>query len=133
MKHKICIALHSVIILTTVWAVAVYFNGTPDVLGSTGTDCFKYFTTDSNILACIASILYLVYAGRKDLPKWVVRFRFASVVAVAITFLTVVFFLAPMAAMRGRGLVAFGLFFKGNVFVLHFSTPVLALAAALIP
>lgn len=134
-KKKWDILLHILIILTTFWAVVMYFIGEPDILGSHDVQCFKYFTTDSNILAALGSVVYLWALARKDrdakVPQWVTVFKFVGTVAASITLLTVCFFLVPMAVIRSGRFTSVPLFFKGNVFVLHFSTPVLAIIASL--
>ncbi len=135
-KRTVDLILNLAIVLSTVLAVGVYFFSGPDALGSTGTGCFKYFTTDSNILAAAASLVYLVFLVRKVLypeakiPHAVMTFKYVGTVAVTITLLTVVFFLAPVSCMKG-GLGNFFWFFQGNTFALHFSTPVLALISLL--
>ena len=123
--------INSVIVITTVLAVGAYFVTGPDILGSSGTACFKYFTTDSNVLAAIASLIMLFYNIKRirepefAVPRWLELLKFAGTASVALTFLTVLFFLAPMGFMRG-GFKTFFFFFKGNVFVLHASTPILS-------
>lgn len=130
MKKKLDILVHILIVVTTVWAVVMYFVGEPDLLGSHGVQCFKYFTTDSNILAALGSAVYLCYIVRgKRAPQAVTVFKFVGTVAASITLLTVVFFLVPVAAIKSGNLNSLPLFFKGNVFVLHLSTPVLAILA----
>lgn len=124
------------IVVTTIWAVVMYFIGEPDLLGSHDIQCFKYFTTDSNILAAMGSLLFLSFRflrGKENPPpRWLTVFKFMGTVAATVTLLTVVFFLAPVAAVRGKGMQTVLLFFKGNVFVLHFSTPVLAILSTLL-
>jgi len=132
MKKKTEILLHCIIVISTVLAVGSFFAGARDALGSTGSACLKYFTTDSNILAAMASALCLAYSRAEQKPKWMRVFRFASTVAVAITLFTVLFFLAPTAALKGHGIKTALRFFEGNVFVLHFSTPVLSIIALLL-
>lgn len=132
MQSKTEKLLHVLIIISTAAAIAAFFMGAVDALGSTGTACFRYFTTDSNVLALIASVLCLVYSKRGEYPTALRIFRFTAVTAVSITLLTVIFFLAPMAALRGRGLNSVMLFFRGNVFVLHVSTPVLSIIALML-
>lgn len=70
-RHRVDLFLNLVIVLTTAGAVLSYFIGGPDVLGSQGVMCFRYFTTDSNILAAVASLLWLIFrlSGRK-VPAW---------------------------------------------------------------
>ena len=133
-KNGVDLILNVVVILCTIAATGVYFFSGPDVLGSQKTACFRYFTTDSNVLVALTSIVMLVYNIRRtrapetEMPRWTLIFRYVGVTSVTITLLTVVFFLAPMAAMRG-GFANYFRFFEGNTFVLHFSTPVIAFLA----
>ncbi len=120
--------INILIVVSTVVAIAVYFFGGPDSLGSWGVGCFRYFTTDSNVLAAAASLIFIIYKQKKtDIPKWVHVLKFVGTVSVTITFLTVVFFLTPMSMLGGAGPQVILMFFGGNVFVLHFSTPVLSI------
>lgn len=131
MKPTIEKIIHIIITLSTAGAILFYFVGGTDPMGQGGVGCFKYFTTDSNVLALVASVLCLIYPAGKR-PHAVSVFRFAATTAVSVTLFTVIFFLAPMA-IAGSGSIFAGLrFFMGNVFVLHFSTPVLSIAALLL-
>ena len=126
--------LNLVILLSTIWAVGYYFVGGPDVLGSTGTGCFKYFTTDSNVLVALTAAVLLFFNIRRfknpdaPIPKWAMILKFTGTVSVTITLLTVVFFLAPTSYLKG-GWESFLFFFKDNIFALHLSTPVIAIIA----
>ena len=126
--------LNLAIIVTTVAAIGQYFAGGPDALGSSRTGCFRYFTTDSNVLAVLASLTLLPICIKRirmpetEIPRWLLIFKYTATVSVTITLLTVVFFLAPTAAARG-GIAGYFRFFEGNTFVLHFSTPALAILA----
>lgn len=130
-RTLLCIILNSLIILSTVIAVGSFFWGYTDSLGSTGSGCFRYFTIDSNILAAVSSAMLLVFELRrlKDpslmIPRKGMIFCFSATVAVSITFLTVVIFLAPMASLKG-GFQAYLRFFERFAFPLHFSSPLLA-------
>lgn len=124
--------LNCLIVISTVLAVGVYFVSGPDVLGSSGKDCFKYFTTDSNILVALTALIMLPFNLRqarhpeKEYPRWALNLKLVGTGSVTITLLTVVFFLAPIGAMNG-GLQSFLFFFEGNIFALHLSTPLLAI------
>lgn len=137
-RGRLDLLMNLVIVLTTAWAVLEYFIGEPDILGSHDVQCFKYFTTDSNILAALGSMAYLIDrfahrgAASHETPKWLAVFKFVGTVAASITLLTVLFFLAPMGAVKGKGFATVLLFFTGNVFVLHLSTPVLAIVSTLL-
>ena len=136
MKHRtkniIDLILNLVIVISTLLAVGCYFVLGPDILGSVGADCFKYFTTDSNILVAIVAVIMLIFNVRRikdpnaSLPKWVILFKYVATVSVTITLLVVVFFLAPMGYARG-GIKTFLFYFKDNIFALHLSTPVISI------
>ncbi len=138
MKKKIILnfILNIVIVLSTLVAVGWYFVAEPDILGSTGARCLRYFTTDSNLLAAAGSLVMVVLCAKRmknpafSIPRWAVVLKFVGTVSVTITLLTVIFFLAPVAWMK-NGIDRFFFFFRGNVFVLHLSTPVLALVSLL--
>ena len=129
-SRLIGILLNLLIVLSTAWAVGVYFFMDADALGLSGTQCFRYFTTDSNVLALLVSLLMLVFQVRSffrgvKIPEWVLILKFVGTVAVTLTLLTVVFFLVPTS--HGNPLR----FFAGNIFVLHLSTPVLCVVSLL--
>ena len=123
---------NGVIVLTTVWAIAMFYRTGPDLLGSTGNGCFRYFTTDSNVLAALAALGLFCCELRQlrhpdyAVPRWAMALKLVGTVAVTITFLTVLFFLVPLANWNFAG------FFSGNVFVLHGSTPVLCILSLLL-
>lgn len=131
-RDRLDLLLNLVIVVTTAWAVAMYFFGEPDILGSHDVQCFKYFTTDSNILAAIGSALYLCYRSKgRHIPGWLTGFKFVGTVAASITLLTVVFFLIPVSMAKAGHAINIWPFFAGNVFVLHLSTPVLSIISTL--
>ncbi len=131
MKNKIETILHYLIIITTTLAIGSYFIPSFNSLGGNGIECFKYFTTDSNVLAILASLFCLISKYKNKEYKWVKVFQFIATISVTLTFLTVVFFLSPMNAIKD-GIKGYFLFFSNEIFVLHFSTPVLSIIALLL-
>lgn len=135
-RNIIDLILNLAIILSTVWAVRLYYIMGPDALGSVGNTSLKYFTTDSNILVAVAALVMLLYnivrlfKPEAVIPKWVSVFKYAGTSAVTLTLLTVVFFLGPVFAIQG-GIQAYFRMFEGNIFALHLSTPVLAIISLL--
>ena len=132
------LVLNILIVVTTAWAVAQNFTGRSAALfGNADFRCFRYFTTDSNVIAAVASLLVLPWNVMqlknpdKELPRGLMIYKFATTVSVTVTLLTVVFFLCPTSYARiGAG--AIDAFFGGDLFVLHFSTPVLAVLSAVV-
>lgn len=129
--NTINIVLNLLIILSTIGAVGLYFFTGPDALGSVNVDAFKFFTTESNIFVAITALIMLIYNIKriKDpdlaIPKWAAVLKYAGATSVALTFVTVVVFLAPTLSIS-TGHNMFFMLFAGNVFFLHFSTPVIA-------
>ena len=127
---------HVLIVLSTVIAIVSAFFSGPDAVGSEGVGCFKYFTTDSNVLMALASLVCIFFEIRMlrsadgDMPAWALTLRFAGTVSVSVTLLTVVFFLGPVGFLKG-GIRSYLSFFRGGTFALHLSTPLLAIVSFL--
>lgn len=86
--------------------VAIVLNALLIIMGTTATIIslldepvkmqIFYYTRLNNNLAIISSICFLWFAIKeKELPDWVVWLRFVAVIGLTVTFLTVVFILAP--------------------------------------
>ena len=77
------------------------FMADTKILTSTGLSALKYYTVDSNILAGITSLLFVVYECLvlkkriNTIPKFVYILKYISTVAVSLTFLVTLFYLAP--------------------------------------
>ena len=91
-----------------------------------GIDCFKFFTTDSNVLVAISSFVIVLFIAKGvksevHFPKWVLVFKFIGTVCVSLTLLTVLFFLGPT--------LGYDKMFSGNNLHLHLICPLLALVS----
>ena len=117
----------------TTWAVAFYFysdTGSGNMLAH-GFDCFRFFTIDSNVLAAIASAIYIYFnvvrlTGKNiETPLWLKVYKFVATNTVAVTFFVVLFILVPMGyATYGYPM---GYFYEYNCSVLHAVGPLLAM------
>ena len=117
-------------------AQSVIYNFRTDIYRSdrltAGWGSMRYFTVLSNIFVAIACAVVLFFNIKNALrdeyefPVRVIKLKFAATVSVAVTFLTVVFFLAPYSAILGYGY--FSMFIYNN-FYLHFLSPVLAIVS----
>lgn len=91
---------------------------------------FKAFTIDSNDFTAIASLILSIVliknlVKKEDkLPKWTILLHYISAVAVGLTFVTTATFLAPTQVSIGN---SYWLYFSGDMFFLHFLTPLLAI------
>ena len=103
------------------------FMGEGIALTSTRVEALKFFTVDSNILMGLIAAVYavfavLVLAGKlADIPRWMKVLKLVGTVGVALTFLTVVAFLAPFVAPT-----YWSLFLNANLFM-HLVTPVFSI------
>ena len=85
---------------------------------------FRYYTYNSNILSAAASLVILLYElvrlsnGAAALPEWAVLLRLVAATSVAVTFLTVLVFLAPAMGFKEM--------YTKDSFYMHLVGPVLA-------
>lgn len=104
-------------------------------LASKGVEMFKYYTVDSNILMGIVALIKIYFdieitLGKiQKVPLWTHLLYFVGVVALSVTFLTVVFFLAPMEIVHGGSY--FDSFKYANTFM-HLLTPILSVLGFLL-
>ena len=142
------IIFNALVVITALFAVIAYFIPDSPLVPGSGAlvghqwECLRFFTTDSNLLAAVAAGVMLVYEIKAlrggQTPRWAVLLKYAATVSVALTFLTVALILGPLFSlpvffMQGpaAALNAYTFLFSGNIFFLHFLTPVLALIAFL--
>lgn len=123
-KALISLICNILAFISTVFAIISYFFIEPNILIQNGFDSLKYFTTDSNILVAIACAVTAIsdiriLAGKSDtIPRPVLMFKFIGTACVTLTMTATVLFLMPV----------YGTFvIKGSLFIVHVSTPLLAL------
>lgn len=57
----------------------------------------EYYTVDSNLLTLISCAIFIVFMIRGgEIPRWLKLFKYISVTSLAITFIIVIFILAPI-------------------------------------
>ncbi len=116
--------------------ISVYYNLRNDVIrdaswfGYTGVKSLVFFTNLSNIFIAITSAVTIAFnfknAARDsfDFPFVFKNIKYTSTVAITLTCVTVVFFLAPYAALIGHSY--FDLFRRNNIYT-HLLVPILAI------
>ena len=125
-----------VVVLVT-WAVCFYFfhTGTGNMLAH-GTQYFRFFTIDSNILAAIASLIYIYFNVMKligkdiQIPNWLRIFKFVATNTVAVTFFVVLFLLTPMSMYQDGA--SFWFLYEDNCAILHGVGPILAMLTLIV-
>lgn len=90
MRKKLAILLNTLIVIFEI--IAVYIS-----VDAHGRYPIEYYTDMSNLLALIASLVFTYYLVFRDyVPKIVCLLKYAATVGLILTFLVVVFILAPM-------------------------------------
>ena len=136
--NLISFTINVLIIVITIYAISCYFRN--DIIWEyeyfdfKRWKCLRYFTNLSNVYAAVSAVIIAVFnftnvvRDRYFFPKWAIAVKYSACVSVTVTFMTVVFFLGPVAAFSGNGY--FSLFKQSN-FYLHFLTPILAVISFL--
>lgn len=116
-----------VLVLITCTSMFVGFRFMPDqtLLELNGTEMFKFYTVDSNILIGIVSFIlaifeYKLLRGKIDkIPESVYILKMIGTAAITLTFIVTLFFLAP--------LYGFYAMYNNNNLFFHLITPILSI------
>lgn len=111
-------AVHAVIIALEI--VAVCHN-----IREGGLAIFRYYTVESNVLAALVSLAYLVcfFVGRGQVPRAIARLRYYATCCLTVTFLVVVTVLAPLLH------TFWSLLLNGSMLYQHLLCPVLSIVS----
>ena len=131
-RQKAALVLNLLILAFTIFAtisLVIGFKFMQDitVLSEKNFKSFRYFTIQSNLLAAIVALIYIIFkcgpAGKncEKLPTWLYLLKLAAADAVAFTMFVTVFYLAPTSS-KGY----FSLFMNSNLFM-HLLTPLLCI------
>ena len=89
MKKKMSLLLNVLIIIFEVIALIMNLHNNGLLI--------EYYTVDSNMLALVSSLIYFVYLILDEkMPRWLEIFKYMTTICLSITFLVVIFILAPM-------------------------------------
>ena len=130
-QHKAAFVLNVLIFVFTLFAtislvIGFKFMQDISVLSEKNFKSFRYFTIQSNLLAAIVALFYIIYKCRAEknsdtMPGWLYILKLAATTAVAFTMIITVGYLAP-TSKNGY----FSLFMNSNLFM-HFLTPLLCI------
>ena len=95
-----------------------------------GIQIFEYYTQNSNLLACISSLLFIIFVIAKkeinNIPFFVMALRYISTCCLELTFIVVVAILAPtMSNNYFEGLIY--LLTNGSMLFHHLLCPIISL------
>lgn len=110
MRKKALIVINIIIILLELVSLDLDY----------GISSLLYYTELSNLLALITSIILVITSYKKKMPNYVKILRYIVTVNLLITFLVVLFVLAPNGNF-------YNMFFLGSMFEHHLLCPLLSL------
>lgn len=132
MKNKRILAaliINIIVVLATAAITGSYYFYSRNPLVETGFDSYKFFTTDSNILAAVSSIVLIPFevqilrGKRKKLPHAAVVLKYIGMASVMLTFITVLVILLPQYDAE--------FLLLGTAFYMHLAGPLAALVTFL--
>ena len=131
MKHRLCtlasLALNLAIVYMETIALPISFSFGAEIVVTMYTELSNMFNAAVCALVAVCQLVNLFTGG--DLPRWVKRLKFLSTSCLAMTFLTVVFILAPMYE-DGNGWYI--MLFTSSMLYHHFLNPLAAMASFLL-
>ena len=130
-KLKLSLILNIIIfimvVLGTIFMVTGFkFMGNTQVLASTGLEPLKFYTVDSNLFVGLASLILIIYEylflNKKinKIPKFVYILKYIGTVAVSLTFLVTLLYLAPSYGKN------FLFLYQNSNLIFHLIVPVLS-------
>ena len=138
-KNITALIINIAIVVITAFSMSKFFiSGGDGNMQVMGVSSLKYFTNLSNYFIAITALVSIYFnirnlsKGTNELPRPLYLAKFAATVSVTVTFLTCVFFLAPiniliLAPYGVPAWRAYMFMFAGVTFYLHFVTPVLSI------
>ena len=129
-KTIISLILNCLTVIAVLTGVIMIFaaqhRSADGLVSETPISAFRFFTTDSNVLAGLFAAMFLIYealffAGKIKIPTFVYVLKSVGTVGVTVTLFTVLFYLAPFAP---GGFLSM---FKGRDLFFHLIAPLLSL------
>lgn len=131
MRLILALIINIAIVLLTVNAFLIFRHNQEEMHpGKTKFHFFIYFTSDSNILNGICSLILILFllmmlcGNGISIPFWVYALHFIGTCAVMVTCATVILFLGPIAGYKKM--------YTGSDLYLHLICPVLSLVSIVI-
>ena len=117
-KKKISIVLNSILVIFCIIGIFLALKENINII--------EFYTEDSNILAGISSLLFVIYSlKKKEIPLWLVILRYVAVCCLTVTFIVVVTILIPTSNINYfEGIKHFLL--NGSMLFHHFLCPVIS-------
>lgn len=123
-KAAVSAVINIIIFIVTSATVVSYFFEEPGELIGNGYESFKFFTTDSNVLAAAACAVISFFDIRiltgkiASIPHYAIIFKLVGTVSVMLTFFVVMLLLIPVYGAENE--------LKGTFFHMHAGAPLMS-------
>ena len=128
-KTIVSLIINLIIFTVTAGVVTSYFFGNTGGAFTYGYECFRYFTTDSNILTAIAALITAiceirVLSGKAEkIPKFALVLKHMGAVSLTLTFCTVMALLMPFYGPE--------MMIGGTAFHMHVGAPIMSVISVM--
>ena len=125
-KKVLSLTFTFVAVMLSVIGLVLYYSDANFVVSSITS--YLPFTVNSNIFLVIVGLLFLIIgiidlAEGKAMPQWIMQLKLAVTTLISVTFLTVIFYIAPLWRITDINIIAY----QGANLFLHILAPIVAI------
>ena len=125
-KKVLSLTFTFVAVMLSVIGLVLYYSDANFIVSSITS--YLPFTVNSNIFLVIVGLLFLIIGiidlvEGKAMPQWIMQLKLAVTTLISITFLTVIFYIAPLWRITDTNIIAY----EGANLFLHILAPIVAI------
>ena len=125
-KKVLSLTFTFVAVMLSVIGLVLYYSDANFIVSSITS--YLPFTVNSNIFLVIVGLLFLIIgiidlAEGKAMPQWIMQLKLAVTTLISVTFLTVIFYIAPLWRITDINIIAY----QGANLFLHILAPIVAI------
>ncbi len=125
-KKVLSLTFTFVAVMLSVIGLVLYYSSANFIVSSITS--YLPFTVNSNIFLVIVGLLFLIIgiidlAEGKAMPQWIMQLKLAVTTLISVTFLTVIFYIAPLWRITDTNIIAY----EGANLFLHILAPIVAI------
>ena len=125
-KKVLSLTFTFVAVMLSVIGLVLYYSDANFIVSSITS--YLPFTVNSNIFLVIVGLLFLIIGiidlvEGKAMPQWIMQLKLAVTTLISVTFLTVIFYIAPLWRITDINIIAY----QGANLFLHILAPIVAI------
>ena len=125
-KKVLSLTFTFVAVMLSVIGLVLYYSDANFIVSSITS--YLPFTVNSNIFLVIVGLLFLIIGiidlvEGKAMPQWIMQLKLAVTTLISVTFLTVIFYIAPLWRITDTNIIAY----EGANLFLHILAPIVAI------